>query len=99
MKKPFWLRMYELLLGESKGTETTADEMMVAITTINMQDKLELKRETGKGGWWDKEVCSTRELQALLDEQLLKDEVDWIDVMNFAGMLYIRQEQDKHDVS
>jgi hypothetical protein len=54
-----------------------------------MEEKLKIKREEGRGGWWDAEECSIEYLKELLREHI--DKGDMVDVANFAAMIYARE--------
>ena len=53
-----------------------------------MQEKLEVARSKGRGGWYC-ENCSTEKLRSMLKEHV--DKGDMRDVMNIAAMIYYRE--------
>jgi hypothetical protein len=69
--------------------ENYADQRMVEITKRAMASKLEAARDKGRHGWWNSEQCSIEDLKKMLLEHIEKG--DMIDVMNFAGMIFIRE--------
>lgn len=64
------------------------DNDLVSSVKKAMEEKLELSRDNGRGGWWTKE-CSTEHLKRLLQDQIAKG--DMCDVMNLAAMIYYRE--------
>ncbi len=65
-----------------------ADALLVEIASLEMQAKLEKKRDEGRGGWHTPEANNA----ALL--KMLKAHVskgDMVDVMNLAAMIHIRR--------
>jgi len=73
---------------DSSG-EQYADFQLAVIARNAMETKLDEAREKGKHGWHDKEVCSVGYLKKLLEMAMIDGE--WVDVMNFAAMIYIRE--------
>lgn len=53
-----------------------------------MEEKLELAREKGRGGWWSTD-CDTTYLKQILKEHI--DKGDMRDVMNIAAMIFYRE--------
>lgn len=68
-----------------------SDDYHVDEFTVAMKDKLALKRGEGRGGWENKEECSTEFLSRLLREHVEKG--DPVDVANFCMMLHQRGER------
>lgn len=68
-------------------TDETADNMLVAITSRAMQEKLEKKRYDGRSGWHT-DACSIAFLEELLEEHIAKG--DMVDVINIAAMIMVR---------
>lgn len=66
-----------------------ADSMLASITSGQMEEKLEKKRREGRGGWFGPH-CSNETLKAMLDKHVKKG--DMIDVMNIAGMIWMREQ-------
>lgn len=80
-----------------------ADAEMVTAIAGMMLDKLEQKRDEGRGGWWRKDECSNRELRMMLEDHVDKaidphrkngktEQQDLIDVINIAAMMVVRLE-------
>ena len=69
--------------------ERMADSMLVRATELLMESKLAAAREKGRGGWWDKEVCTLDYLRGLLKEHIEKG--DLVDVINLAAMVTVRE--------
>ena len=67
------------------------DDTAVHRFAFAMKEKLAKKREEGRGGWQDKEVCSGDFLSQLLREHV--DKGDPVDVANFCMMLHQRGER------
>ncbi|WP_076923245.1 hypothetical protein [Pseudoalteromonas sp. SK20] len=53
-----------------------------------IEEKLEIARQKGRGGWWSTD-CDTEHLKHLLAEHIGKG--DMRDVMNIAAMIYFRE--------
>lgn len=53
-----------------------------------MKEKLEKKRDEGRGRWWDRFDCKQSDLSKMLREHVEKG--DPLDVANFCMMLYCR---------
>ena len=53
-----------------------------------IEEKLEIARQKGRGGWWSTD-CDTDSLKQLLVEHIEKG--DMRDVMNIAAMIYYRE--------
>ncbi len=66
-----------------------ADSLMVMAVTDAMGEKLEKKRDEGRGGWFGPQ-CSNGKLKEMLKEHIQKG--DMIDVMNLAGMIWMREQ-------
>lgn len=54
-----------------------------------MQEKLQLARVKGRGGWWNSDECTIEHLRTLLREHVEKG--DMRDVLNLAAMVYVRE--------
>ena len=80
-------------MQSAKTSEDHVDEKMVDITAMAMRSKLSAARDKGRHGWWDPEQCSIGSLKRLLVEHIEKG--DMIDVMNFAGMIFVREIQER----
>ena len=76
-------------MHEEPLPEIIADSNMVSIALSAMWDKLFAARQKGRGGWWDKNQCSIKDLKKMLADHVEKG--DMADVMNFAGMILVRQ--------
>jgi hypothetical protein len=72
-------------------TSMHPDDRAVEMFSFFMTSKLAQKREEGRGGWQDKELCSGEYLSQLLREHVGKG--DPIDVANFCMMLHQRGER------
>ena len=77
------------MMRSPNAPENYADEKMAGITNEAMRSKLRIARDKGRHGWWNSEQCSIEDLKKMLLEQIKKG--DMIDVMNFAGMIFIRE--------
>jgi len=53
-----------------------------------MEEKLELARQKGRGGWWSTD-CDTDYLRQILKEHI--DKGDMRDVMNLSAMIFYRE--------
>lgn len=53
-----------------------------------IEEKLEMARQKGRGGWWSTD-CDTENLKQVLAEHIEKG--DMRDVMNIAAMIYYRE--------
>lgn len=67
----------------------TADHIMAISAVKAMRTKLNRKRDEGRGGWFTSD-CSNKVLLEMLKEHIEKG--DMIDVMNFAGMIWMREQ-------
>ena len=56
-----------------------------------MCEKLDRKRDEGKGGWNDPSQCSIDDLRSMLIEHV--DKGDMVDIANFAMMIWNREKQ------
>ncbi len=68
--------------------EMIADFGLVNFARSAMEEKLRLKREGGRYGWW-REECFFFYLRQMLHEHIEKG--DMVDVMNLAAMIYVRE--------
>lgn len=66
------------------------DDTAVDRFATAMKAKMEKARAKGRGGWEDKDGCSTERLQAMMADHFAKG--DPVDVGNFAMMLFNRDE-------
>lgn len=71
-----------------KLSNECVDNYLVMECSKAMFKKLELSRAKGRGGWHTRQ-CSDDNLLAMLHEHIKKG--DMIDVMNLAGMIYMRE--------
>lgn len=73
-----------------KVPNEVADEILVEQASTAMAEKLaKVRTEKGRGGWHTK-TCSTDDLMAKLLTKV--EEGDMVDVMNYAAMIYVRNE-------
>lgn len=56
----------------------------------DMAKKLKEASDNGRHGWQNPDVCSIADLRRMFDEQCLRAHPDFIDVANFAMMLFFR---------
>lgn len=77
----------------SADLERHADGILIRLATLGMEEKLGQARESGRGGWWNGEVCSIEFLRELLTDHIEKG--DMRDVMNLAAMIYVREQSMK----
>ena len=77
-------------LGQTKSEyrDEQMDNELVSSAKKAMEEKREIARQKGRGGWWT-EDCQTEQLKAMLDEHIAKG--DMRDVMNIAAMIYYRE--------
>lgn len=75
---------------EPNNVETTADVLMVNHIATLMSVRLSQKRAKGYHGWWNKKVCSIEHLENGFVAAIEKR--DWINVLNYAAMLAVREE-------
>lgn len=68
---------------------SAADNTGVARFSLAMREKLERKRDEGRGGWNDPQECTIEGLQRMLKEHIKKG--DPVDIGNFAMMIWNRQ--------
>ena len=74
----------------SKVPGEIADEILVEQATVAMAEKLaKVRSEKGRGGWHTPD-CKTDDLMAKLLTKV--EEGDMVDVMNYAAMIYVRNE-------
>ena len=66
-----------------------ADDRLVRHAANAMQEKLQLARVKGRGGWWNSDECTIEHLRTLLREHVEKG--DMRDVLNLAAMVYVRE--------
>lgn len=57
-----------------------------------MREKLQKKREEGRGGWHDSNRCNIFYLKELLRNEMNKAQPDMVDVANYAMMIYNREQ-------
>jgi len=69
--------------------EKKIDLRGVKFFTDAMLKKLEQKREEGKHGWHDQELCSIDQLYDMMDEHVEKRDV--VDIANFCMMIWNRE--------
>ena len=67
------------------------DETGGNVFAIAMKNKMRIKREQGVGGWYDSNDCTTDDLVTLFNQQLQRDKLDWVDIGNFAMMIWNRE--------
>jgi hypothetical protein len=85
--------MFEKHVGERVNQDKAADDEMLNRVYMVMSQKLAQKRAEGYGGWHDPDQCSIEDLKQMLIDHL--DKGDWVDILNFAGMIYVRTEMEK----
>ena len=73
----------------NKLEDHNADYMLVQLTSLEMSKKLAKKRTEGRSGWYGA-GCDNEYLFELLKDHI--DKGDMIDVMNFAAMIYVREQ-------
>lgn len=71
-----------------KLSNECVDDYLVMKCALAMSKKLETSRIKGRGGWHTHQ-CSENNLLEMLREHVEKG--DMIDVMNLAGMIYMRE--------
>ncbi len=67
------------------------DDVVAAMFSMAMREKLAKKRADGRGGWDDKDICTEGFLNKMLCGHIEKG--DPVDVANFAMMLWYRNEK------
>jgi hypothetical protein len=67
------------------------DETGVNVFAIAMKNKMRVMRERGKEGWYDSKDCEIHELITSFCEQVAREERDWVDIGNYAMMIWNRQ--------
>jgi hypothetical protein len=72
-------------------SDVEADHFLVSRCAEQMAAKLALSRAKGRGGWHTP-GCTTEHLHTLLKGHLEKG--DMVDVLNLAGMILVRGQQD-----
>ncbi len=82
---PFFMKLDGL-------SDVEADHFLVSRCTEQMQAKLALSRAKGRGGWHTP-GCSIEHLRTMLKCHLEKG--DMVDVLNLAGMILVREQQDR----
>lgn len=70
-----------------RAPDAIADDLLVSAVNVAMDAKLQAKRDEGRGGWHGAS-CSNEKLKRMLIEHIEKG--DMIDVINIAGMMYMR---------
>lgn len=70
------------------ATAALVDETGVEDLALAMKEKLGLKREEGRGGWYDNEKCPAERLALMLLDHLPKG--DPVDIANFAMFIHNR---------
>lgn len=84
---------WKLLVGllartKSQYRDELMDEELVYTASLAMEEKLDIARTKGRGGWWSEDCC-TENLRQMLKEHVEKG--DMRDVMNLAAMIYYRE--------
>ena len=74
--------------GADEENERLQDETGIWRISQAMKKKLSLKREQGRGGWWNGERCEISFLEQLFWEHVEKGDI--IDIANFCMMLFNR---------
>ena len=69
------------------------DSLLVSLSTISFENKLEEQRKKGKDGWWDEKKCSIDYLESLLQDSLNKKK--YLNVAIYAMMIYVRNNRNK----
>ena len=72
----------------SENKSEYATSLMVSAVKNDMLKKMEISRNKGRGGWWEKD-CSSELLWNLIYEHV--DKEDYVDVMNLIGMLAFKE--------
>lgn len=92
-EKPYWLDQFEKTVEKALDQDKAVDILMVKRVSTAMELKLSQKRSEGHGGWHDPLRCDISELKEMLLNHI--DKGDWVDILNFAGMIYVRTEMEK----
>jgi hypothetical protein len=71
--------------------ELHTDDIAVEVFAAAMKSKLARKRDEGRGGWDNPDVCTIGFLEKCLREHIQKG--DMVDVANFAMMIWHRTAQ------
>lgn len=74
--------------------DEVADRYMVDRCGIAMQVRMTLEHAKGRSGW-NTGQCSDEKLYQMLKEHIEKG--DMVDVLNLAGMLFVRQDARKRE--
>lgn len=69
------------------------DTAAVILFADRMTERLDAARMAGRYGWDDSDVISDDELKALLIKNVESE--DWVDVANYAMMLYWRNQNEQ----
>lgn len=78
---------HDIKLAEQYG-HYIVDERLCHYAADAMDEKLEISRAKGRGGWW-REECTIEQLKAMLAEHV--DKGDMVDVMNIAAMIWAKE--------
>jgi len=90
------LTSFVATFGKGEHADRYLDKELCKHAAFAMDQKLEQKRDVGRGGWWNADECSMELLRECLHSHFLKG--DMVDVMNFAAMIYARECMDQADV-
>jgi len=80
-------KMSQIDADKGFDLDDAADASLVTYAGLAMISKLKASREKGRSGWWREEVTINDLMRMLLDH-IRKG--DMRDVMNIAGMIYVR---------
>lgn len=83
------LTSFVATFGKTESADHYLDKELCKHASFAMDQKLEQKRDVGRGGWWNTDECTINDLRALLREHIEK--ADMVDVMNLAAMIYARE--------
>ena len=71
--------------------EVKNDEKMLTNFRLALSYRMQLGRYRGRHGWDNESVCSVKNLEQMLRDQLAKPCLDPLDIGAIAGMLFARQ--------
>lgn len=73
----------------STDPQAETDNWAVDQFSLSMRERLEEKRATGRGGWFDPEVCGVDDLASQFFSNLER-KADPVDLANYAMMIHLR---------
>jgi len=91
-KPDIFAKTYEVAhtkIAAETFTDEEADETGLSLFAEAMREKLAKKRGQGRGGWFRYNECDDQKLEDQLSDHY--DEDDWVDVANYAMMLWNRR--------